>query len=191
MDPTTIAAIIGVVGAILAAVVAGILALLKRDKPSQSANASDSSCAISAGRDIHIEKFVGQQSSRSSKLEITDVSFTHDSEFDIKVRNLGDDAIIIHQISILLVKNYDIFLLPGLEPTAIYRIPVHGLKEGQSRSLDVSHAIDGHKADRFLIALDTTRVYRLRVTLHYNRDESASFEMDTWDLEGKSLYIEC
>lgn len=115
-----------------------------------------------------------------SKLEVTYVGFTHESEFDITVRNLGDDAIVINQISILLVKDHFIGVAPVLQPTAHYKIPVDGLKEGESRSIRISHVIDAHKADRFLIALGTTMCYRLRVTLYYNKDDTVSFEAETW-----------
>src|SRR5437588_3190570 len=72
-----------------------------------------------------------KQSGRASKLEVTDVGFTHESEFDVKVRNLGDDAIVINRITVTLVKDHHMGVLPALRPTATYKIPVNGLKEGE------------------------------------------------------------
>src|SRR5690349_250131 len=122
--PSEIAvAVVGGLATIIAAIIAGVFAIRRRDKtlpgPTQSANASGG-YAINAGGNVSIGSDIGKEFHRPAKLEITDVGFTHDAEFDVKVRNLGDDAVIINQISILLVKDYDSMVLPVLEPTAKY-----------------------------------------------------------------------
>lgn len=136
------------------------------------------SANIQAGRDVNINNLTPPK--KAGLLEITDVGFTHESEFDVKLRNLGDDACVITKIDVFMVRNHNTGVFPILNPTARYNIPVDGMKEGETRSLDVSHVIEAHKADRILIALDTTRVYTLKVTFHYNGDQTVSFEKRTW-----------
>jgi len=117
---------------------------------------------------------------KGGKLEITDIGFSGQAELDVKVRNLSDNAVIINQISVSIVKDYHVVILPILRPTARYKIPIGDLSEGQSRSINVSHAVDAHKADRFLVALDTTRELKVRLTLHCNKDDKVSYDKDIW-----------
>ena len=120
------------------------------------------------------------KTSSLGRLEITNVGFTHNAEIDVKVRNLDDDAIIINRITIQVIKDTGLIVMPALQPTAHYTVPIDDLKKGESRSLDVSHFIDGHKADRFLVALNTTRVLKIRMTLHCNKDDIVSFDKTIW-----------
>jgi hypothetical protein len=113
-------------------------------------------------------------------LEITHVGFTKESEFDITVRNLGKNAIVINQIAITMLKNHHNEVWPVLSPTARYVIPVDDLEEGETRTQEIAHVVDGNKADRFFVALETTKIYTLKVTLRYNRDKEISFRKRTW-----------
>jgi hypothetical protein len=76
---------------------------------------------------------------------------------------------------------------PILNPTAKYHIPVNDIPLGESKSLSVSHLVPARSADRFLIALETTTVYVLEVTLHYNKDSSVSFSKPTWWRDDRPL----
>jgi hypothetical protein len=114
-------------------------------------------------------------------LEVTQVSFTHDAEFDVMVRNLGDTDIIIHRISVKKLHPPIAFVAPILKPTAKYHILVDRIPVGVTESISISHVVPARSADRFLIALHTTTVYELKVTLHYNRDQEVSFTRTTWD----------
>jgi hypothetical protein len=123
-----------------------------------------------------------QESHRTNgTLEVTKVRFTDDGEFDVLVRNIGDVELIIHTISITKLEHPGIVVAPLLAPTAKYHVPVDDIKLGHTKSLSVSHAVPARTADRLLIALDTTYVYLLKVTLHYNQDQKASFTMRTWE----------
>ena len=113
-------------------------------------------------------------------LEITHVGFTHDAELDLMVRNLGDTDLIIHQISIQKLEAPGIGELPALRPTAKYHIPVDDIRVGGTKSIPISQVVPGRSADRFLIALDTTTVYVIKVTLHYNNDQTVSFTRRIW-----------
>jgi hypothetical protein len=115
---------------------------------------------------------------KSPKLEITHVSVASISEFDITVRNLSDDAIVINRITVTLVKVTSPCAKPPLNPSAKYTIDVDELSVGQSKSLRVSHVVDAHKADRFLINFDTTCGYLLKVTMYYNKNDSVSFKKE-------------
>lgn len=117
--------------------------------------------------------------SERGALEITHVGFTHESEFDVTVRNLGRVAVVISEIAIKMLKDHHIATAPILNPTATYKIPVDGMKEGETRTLSVSHVVNAHKADRFLIALGTTMIYTLEITLRYNQGEAVSFVRTT------------
>jgi hypothetical protein len=130
-------------------------------------------------RNTFVEDNPPRISSRGN-LEITDVGFTHNAELDVKVRNLGDNDIIIKRITILVVNAPDLVVRSALRPTARYEIPIGDLKKGESRSLDVSFCVEAHKADRFLVALNTTRVLDIRMTLHFNKDEEVSFNKTLW-----------
>jgi hypothetical protein len=120
------------------------------------------------------------------KLEITEVGFTHNAELDVKIRNLSDDVIIINRITISILDDPHAWVLPVLRPTAHYKIPIDDLRLGKSRSKSISHFIDAHKADRFLIALETTRVFSVRLTLYYNKDNQISFDKKLWSSEDLS-----
>lgn len=132
---------------------------------------------IQAGGDVTI---VNKSNKQESLLEITNVRFTHDSEFDVMVRNLGDTDLIIHEIKITKIGDPGIAVAPILEPSAKYHIPVDGIPLGKSKSIDVAHVVPANSADRFLIALHTTTVYDLRVTFVYDDGKIASFEKMTW-----------
>ena len=132
---------------------------------------------IQAGRDVTI-----LQGDRRTDglLEITHVDFTHQAEFDVMVRNLGDTDLIIHKIAAKKVEDPGIGVLPILRPTAKYHIPVDDLPVGGTKSISVSHVVPARSADRFLIALHTTNVYVLQITLYYNTDMTVSFTKKTW-----------
>jgi hypothetical protein len=58
-------------------------------------------------------------------------------------------------------------------------LPVKSLSVGDSRHLDVWHAVAPHGADRFRVALESARILRLRLTLEYNKEYSVSSNL--WD----------
>jgi hypothetical protein len=116
----------------------------------------------------------------NSILEITKILFTDDSEFDVMVRNIGDSDLIIHKITITKLEELPLEVKPLLKPTARYYLPVDEIPVGGSKTIDVSHVVHRNRADRFLIALDTTCIYLLKVTFEYNRGKMASFEKGTW-----------
>jgi hypothetical protein len=110
-------------------------------------------------------------------LQIVSIGKTHDAEFDLMLRNLSNDTVYITRISIRVLKDEGM-VLPVVRPSAKYEIPLEKLSVGEANGIDVSHVVDPHKADRFLIALRTTRVLYLRLTLEYNRLYSVS--ENTW-----------
>lgn len=63
---------------------------------------------------------------------------------------------------------------PVLHPSAIYELSIGDLKEGQARSIHVSHVVGANKADRFLVALNTSRLLYVKLTLTYNRNQTVS-----------------
>lgn len=132
---------------------------------------------IRVGGDLNI---IHQAERTDGLLEITHVGFTHEGEFDVMVRNVGDTDLIIHTITIKKVQSPGIFCLPMLDPTAKYEIRVSGLPVGGESSLSVSHLVPARTADRFLIALHTTSVVQLETTLRYNKDSAALFTEWTW-----------
>ena len=133
---------------------------------------------ITAGGNVTIKNIENRKA--EGELEITNIGFTHDAEFDVKIRNLGDIAIIINMIEIAKLEAPGISVCPILKPSAKYIIPVDDIKVGESKSLSISHYVDANKADRILIATKTTTVYRLKVTFYYNKDKSVSFIKNTW-----------
>ncbi len=129
-----------------------------------------------AGRDVIVE----QIDKEKSILEVTKVGFTHNAEFDVMVRNLGDRDLIIHKITITKLKAPGIAVSPILEPTAQYHIPVGDIPLWGSKSIDVSHVVYANSVDRFSIALHTTTVYTLKVTFEYNEGKAVSFTRRIW-----------
>jgi hypothetical protein len=101
-------------------------------------------------------------------LEIIAVHTTKDWELDITLRNTGDQPAVIHGITITVLEEHGV-CLPVIKPSAKYDIPIGDLKEGQSRSIPVSHFVELHGVDRFKVALHTTACLVLRLTLQYNR----------------------
>jgi hypothetical protein len=133
---------------------------------------------LQAGRDI---KIVNRYEGRTDPLlEVTQIGFTHDSEFDIMVRNLGDTDLIIYKIVVRKMEDPGIGVLPILRPTAKYHVPVDDIPVGGTKSILVSHVVPARSADRFSIALHTTTIYVLEVELYYNKDQVTSFTKRTW-----------
>jgi hypothetical protein len=112
-------------------------------------------------------------------LEIISVSPTEDAELDVKLRNVSGNTVYITRIIIRILKDIG-FVLPILKPSAEYAIPVGSLVIGGSKEIEVSHVIEPHQADRFLIALDTTRILLVRMTLEYNKSHSVSENVWLW-----------
>jgi hypothetical protein len=111
----------------------------------------------------------------SNALDVTTVEYTDDGELDITVRNLSNDAVVINAITVTILEDKKLSVTPILEPSAQYKIPIEKLGEGETARLSVRHVIDSHKADRFLLALETTRMLFIEVTLHYNSNDEVSF----------------
>lgn len=164
------------VGVMIIGIAASIV-LNRNSSPTQLQTQSGTG-NIQAGRDITV---VNQTRSKEDAiLEVTNVGFTHEAEFDVTVRNLGDIDLVITKITIKKVTPALGAVYPILHPTAEYHIPVDDIPVGKSKSIDVSHVVPPNKADRFLIALHTTTVYKLKVTLEYNRGKTVYFEKRTW-----------
>jgi hypothetical protein len=103
-------------------------------------------------------------------LEIVSLRRTPDFELDVTLRNIGSDPAVIHQIDVTLVEDQG-YYKPDIRPSAKYDMPIEDLREGETRSLPVSHYVEPHGVDRFKIALHTTRCLLLRLTLHYNKGQ--------------------
>jgi len=111
-------------------------------------------------------------------LEIVSVRCTPDFELDVTLRNIGSEPAVIHQIDLTLVEDHG-GCVPIIRPSAKYDMPIGNLREGETRSLPVSHYVEPHGVDRFKIALHTTRSLLLRLTLHYNKDQKAEASANT------------
>ena len=111
---------------------------------------------------------------RSKDFEISSLATKDLGVLDVKVRNTGSSDALITEIEVLIVKDLDLEARAVLPPSAGYKIPIGDLKRGQSKSIQVSHVVEASKADRFLVALDTTRVLKVKLALTYNRDKTAS-----------------
>jgi ribosomal protein L27 len=190
VDSKVVISIVGAAATIAAALIA---ALVRRDaKPSDrpaapagSASLQQSGSGFQAGGNITVGRdatLISHPERTEGVLEVTNVEFVRDAQFDVIVRNVGDTDAIIHQITIKKVEDPGSFVLPILEPTAQYRIPVDDIPVGQSKSLHVSHIVRARTGDRFLVALGTTHTYLLEVTLHYNNDRLVSFRHWAWEI---------
>jgi hypothetical protein len=103
----------------------------------------------------------------------------HEAEFDVMLRNTSNETVYITRITLRVLKDRG-YVMPILDPSAKYSIPVGHLNWGEANSLDVSHIIEPHGADRFRIAPQTTRVLYLRLTLEYNKNYSVSENAWLW-----------
>src|SRR4051812_19678297 len=66
--------------------------------------------------------------------------------------------------------------------------PVYDIPISKSKNIGVSFVVSARHADRFLIALDSTTIYLLEVTLYYNKGQRISFTKETWmDTENQYL----
>lgn len=120
-----------------------------------------------------IKEAVANELPSDGLLEIANLTCTRDHELDVTVRNLSNDTIVITRL-VLRVLNDRGVRAPILDPSATYTMPVGSLNVGDSRHLDVWHAVTPHGADRLRVALDSARVLRLRLTLEYNKRYSVS-----------------
>jgi len=126
-----------------------------------------------------IHAAIRQEAPSDGSLEIVSVVATHEAEFDVKMRNLSSDTIYITRIVLRILKDEGM-VLPVLQPSAKYEIPIGSLAVGEATSLDVSHTIEPHRADRFLVALQSTRVVYVRLTFEYNKQYSVSQNAWLW-----------
>ncbi len=113
-------------------------------------------------------------------LKIVNVTFTRNGEFDVKLLNVGDTAAVLTRIAIVCVKDMKVHAKSMLRPSATYSIPVDGMNQGEMRDINISHTVDAGSADRILIALGSTHVYTLKVSIHYNESECVSFTRTSW-----------
>jgi DNA-binding winged helix-turn-helix (wHTH) protein len=120
------------------------------------------------------------QLSDDGALEVTKVSPSHNGEFDVMVRNLTDTDLIIHRIAIKKLEESRGIIAGILYPGAKYDLPVDDIPVGGSKRLNISFVVPARGADRFLIALHTTNIYLLEVTLYYNKGHKVSFTKESW-----------
>jgi hypothetical protein len=99
-------------------------------------------------------------------------------EIDVTLRNVGTEAAVIHTITITIVEDRGVYK-PIIRPSAKYEMPIDDLRQGKSKSISVSHLVKAHGADRFKIALHTTRALLLRLTLEYNKDQKVEATVAT------------
>src|SRR5262249_45648985 len=117
---------------------------------------------------------------------------TDNWELDVRLRNLADQPAIIHRITLTVLEFHGV-CKPVIKPSAKYDIPIGDLREGQCRSIEVSHYLRRHRVDRFKIALHTTASLVLRLTLHYNRVQTVSalvgvhVELEPEELRGEDV----
>jgi hypothetical protein len=117
--------------------------------------------------------------SNTATLLISDVSYIHDSQLDVKVINNGLTDVIITSIGIMKKRDLGMCVSPILMATAIYKIPVDDIKVGAVKKITASQLVKAREADRFLIALETTCAYDLRLILDYNDGRVADFDFKT------------
>jgi hypothetical protein len=116
----------------------------------------------------------------SKDLEIVSVDgkYKH-GELDVRLRNTGDQPVVIHHITVTIIKDPGLVRRSGGIPTSgQYDVPIDGLRKGESRSISVSHYVDPHGVDRIAIHLQTHRTLRVLLTLHCNKNERAEVEVD-------------
>lgn len=116
-------------------------------------------------------------------LEISNVIFTRKGEFDVIVRNTGDNDLVIHEIIVRKISQATHVTLAPLYPSARYHIPVDDIPIGGSKSVNISFVVNANSADRFLISLHTEAIYELEVTLVYNNNQRVSFTRSTYEID--------
>jgi hypothetical protein len=119
-------------------------------------------------------------------IELVSMRMTEDFEIDMTLRNPSEEPIVIHTITLTIVKDIDIFL-PIIEPSATYQITTNDLQEGESRSISVSHLLKPHDAERILIATHDIRYMTIGIELEYNEGQSVNFSLDTGEEVEKGL----
>jgi hypothetical protein len=121
-------------------------------------------------------------------MEITDLSFTSRDSVDIKIRNTGNEVLILKGIVLTLKKKW--ILVPGsisksyMEATHGYGLMIDSSKSLGDTSLGLlSQSIGPNQSDRFFIHLsaaqynpDTCYVYQFGISFLYNGNKSAIAE---------------
>jgi len=120
---------------------------------------------------IHAE--ISSEPIADGQLEIVNIGTTTDGELDVMLRNLGDDTVYITRLTIRVLREQGAFGRV-LNPSAKYELPTAELNVNQSQSLDVSHIVEPHSADRFTISVQDNRAVFLRLTLQYDKRYSVS-----------------
>ncbi len=126
-----------------------------------------------------IRKAIGSEQPSDGSLEIVSLSQTHEAELDVVVRNLSNQTCCITRVVLRVLRDHAI-VLPVLRPSATYAIPLSNVAVGRAGDLRVSHIVEPHSADRFLIATRCTRQLYLRLTLEYNQRYSVGAFVWLW-----------
>ena len=121
---------------------------------------------------------------QQSGLEIILLTSTHEAELDVRVRNRGSTEVLITELTVSIVEDTGDVLIGLLRPSARYELPIVDLKEGEARSIRVSHVVGAHKVDRFLVALQTTAVLKIKLTITYNGNQTVSDIVWLWGYSG-------
>lgn len=135
-----------------------------------------------AARVEAIRVAIAREPRTDGTLQIVALNRTADGALDLCLRNLADDTTVVTRIVVSVV-SFRAHLRGMLEVSARYDLPIDGLAVGESAALAVMHSIDPRRADRFQVALGTSRVLGLRVTLHYNGGLAVSDRL-LWDGTG-------
>jgi hypothetical protein len=110
------------------------------------------------------------------KLTIDRMRYNDRGELDVLVNNVGGVAAVVDRLEVTVVKDHQLSLSPSLEGLPL-SIPIADAKEGDTRGVDVAIEVPVGKAERLLIALQTTRVLTIRLTVHYGHDLQVSETM--------------
>jgi hypothetical protein len=109
-------------------------------------------------------------------LEIVKADLTELGELDVLVRNPGKESAVIHDIGVTVVEDHHQVLQPVILPSERITIPIDDLAVNATRKKGVAIEVKPNSAERFLVALETTRVLTIRLTLFYNKDQTVSIK---------------
>jgi len=136
------------------------------------------SLAYYRSRLLQVQAKMDSEKRSDDFLEITNID-AQEGVLDVNLRNKSDDSILITRISVLIVRDYG-SVLGVLQSSARYVLPISDIDLGEKCNLNVSHVIEPRHADRFLVALETSRVLLIRVTIDYNKFFSISENVWLW-----------
>jgi hypothetical protein len=116
----------------------------------------------------------------STRLQLLAADVTESGEIDLAIANDGTAAVLLTRMEIEVLDEHGTNVRPALIPSAHYRIAVGDLRRHQRRSVAIRHLIAPKTTERLVIAPETNRSTRIRISIYPARGTALTCILELW-----------